>query len=112
MVGHTGHLRKMCDGEHLAGGRQLVQLVGDRLRCASADPRIDFVEDQHRDVFMSGKNALHRQHDPGQLAAGGDFAERAQRFARIGRDHELGVVDSLSREANAPAIHLYAPRIL
>lgn len=69
MVRHAGHLRQVSNGENLAHRRQPVQLICDGLGCPSAHSRIHFVEDQHGNVFMPCKNALHRQHDARKLTA-------------------------------------------
>ncbi len=45
---------------------------------------IDLVEDKGRDSIDGGQNRLHGEREPGKLAAGGDLAQRARLFPRIG----------------------------
>ncbi|MNN48572.1 hypothetical protein D3C81_1630590 [compost metagenome] len=44
---------------------------------------------------MPGKNTLERQHHPRQLATGCNFAQRPERFPRVRRNQEFGIVDAL-----------------
>ena len=59
---------------------------------AAADPRIDFIKHHGVPAACPGFQNLHRQHNPAQFAARGDFRHRLQRFARVGRHQKLNPV--------------------
>ena len=58
----------------------LADGVGDR----AADAGVDLVEDQRRGRAAVGEHHLQRQHEAGELAAGGDLHQRPGPGARVG----------------------------
>jgi hypothetical protein len=67
------------DDEHLVPLRHLRQGGTDRGRRGAADARVDLVEHQGRRCVRRrfvGEDEAESEHGPGELAAGGDLAER------------------------------------
>ena len=93
MIRHGGDLRQVRDAENLVALPDSGHLFRNSLRCPSADSRINFIENQSLRLVPVGKNALYRQHNPGELSAGNHLAERLQRLARIrGNPEFYGIV--------------------
>ena len=84
-----GHLRGMGDDENLDLAPQARQAVADRRRGGAAHAGIDLVENQRARAPDLGQRDPEREHEPRQLAAGGDAPDGAERRAGIGRDLEL-----------------------
>ena len=91
-VGLRGKLRGVGYAQKLragAGGER-VQLSAHLIAGAAGDAGVDFVEDGG--FIAVAEHAFHRQHDAGQLAAAGDLAQRARRFAGVGGDEEFDLI--------------------
>ena len=81
----------MRDREHLMIGGQRTQRVTDLLTDATADARIDLVEDQCRYTLLRCLRARQRQHDPRQLATTRDSRQRPRVVTRIQCDAKLDI---------------------
>ena len=79
-------------------GTDLLKLEADLLGGLAADAGVDLVKDQGVKIVFVGQRALDRQHDPRELAAGGDFRNRAGRLAEVGRDENLSRMVADRRE--------------
>ena len=94
LIGEGGDLREVSDAEDLLGAGESLELLADGFGCAASDADVDFVEDERarrgflfglgRGAFFDGD--LESEEHAGELAAGGDFNERLERLAGIGRD--------------------------
>ena len=82
-VRHCGDLGQMGDAKDLLSAGDRVQLFADTLGCNARNARVDLVKYQRLDRVVCGEYILHGQHDPTQLAAGGDAADAAKLLARV-----------------------------
>jgi len=101
-VAKPGELRQVRDDQHLVPVREPPQLLADHRADAPADALVDLVEDQGGHLVGVSQHALERQHDPRRLTTGGDFRDRAQRLAHVGRHVKLHLVDSIRAERQPP----------
>ena len=76
-VGEARDLRQVGDDEHLAGRGEPRQAPTDREPRLTADPRVDLVEHQRRDVVEIGQDASAREHHARELAPAGRLARAA-----------------------------------
>ena len=97
MVGARRDLRRMGHDQHLDGLAEPREALADRIRGGAADAAVDLVEHQARRRADLGQHDLERQHQAGELAAGGDLAERPRLLAGIGRDLERDPLGALAR---------------
>lgn len=63
--GDWGEVR---DAEGLAVRADLAHLVADGIRRFTADVGIDLIEDEHRDLVVSGEDGFEGEHHAGHLA--------------------------------------------
>ena len=82
----------MGDAQHLMLGAQLREQRADAIGRATADARIDLVEDQHAAGLGAAQRVLQRQEDARQLATRRYATQRARRLARIRRETKLGLL--------------------
>ncbi len=95
LIGARGHLRRMCDRDHLHAPAEPRQALADGVRNRAADAGIDLVEDQRRRRAAIGQHHFQRQQETRELAAGGDLHHRARPGAGIGLHPELDPVDAV-----------------
>jgi hypothetical protein len=69
-----------------------------------ADAGVDLVEHHDRHGVAAGEHDLHRQHHPGQLAAGGAAVQGPRRGARVRGEQQLDVVDALRPGGQPPPV--------
>jgi hypothetical protein len=94
-----GHLGQVGDHEDLVMAGHVGQLPPHGHRHRAPHPGIHLVEDQGRDPVHSRQNGLEGQHDPGELAPGGDLRELVRSEPRVERGQEAHAL-------GAPASHL------
>ena len=92
MVAQRRDLRQVRDAHDLMIRGDGTQFFAHDARRGAGDAGVDLVEDHGRDPVQIADDALHGQHDAGQLAAGGDLCEGLERFALIRADQELHAV--------------------
>jgi hypothetical protein len=83
--------------ENLLVAGNAAQLFGNFLSGSAGNTGIHLVENQGRNLILLSQNVLHSQHNSGQFATGGDFAQRLQGLTGIGRHiecHGIGSVGS------------------
>src|SRR4029078_81169 len=88
-------LRKVRDREHLRALGKAAEGLRDRMGRATADARVDLVEDDRRLARARVGDGAKREGDAGELAARGRLGHRGERQARIRPDEE--------RDGGAPA---------
>ena len=82
-IGVGGDLRQVGDAQDLVAPGERPQASADRVGAATADPRIDLVEDEDGRGVRLGDDPLDGQGDARQLAAGRDARERPGRLAGV-----------------------------
>ena len=87
-----GDLRQVGDAEHLAVLRYFAHHHRHALRHSARYARVDFVEDNRGQVFVAGYQSFQGEHHAGNLAAGGNLADRLHRHVLVGREEEHGCV--------------------
>ena len=68
----------------------------------AADAGVDLVEDERLARSVGRGQRLQREHDPRELAAGGDARQGPEVFARVRRDVELPLVDPAFASSRLP----------
>jgi hypothetical protein len=92
-------LRQMRNAQDLEALAERPEFVADHSRHPSADPRVDFVEDQRLPRLICRGERLEGEHHSRQLPAGDDTRQRPQLLARVWREVELPRVDPAFRPA-------------
>ena len=95
MVRRGGHLRQVCDREHLPVVPEGTQPTTNYFRHPTADAAVDFVEDEAGNVCRARGHDLERQSDPGKLATGGNLGQRTGWLSRIGRDEKGHLIEAI-----------------
>ena len=83
----TSHGRKlwqMRDAQHLLMAGKLCQLFSYLLCRPAGHAGVHLVKNQRSDLLLLCQHIFQCQHNAGQLAAGGDFGNWAQRFSGVG----------------------------
>ena len=84
----------MRDAQHLRPLAEPAQFAADDLGDGAADAGIHFVE--HHAAQLAGLGGdLHRERQACEFAAGGDLGERPQGLARVRRDAEFDLVETV-----------------
>lgn len=94
MLAAGGHVRQVRDANDLPGGGYRAEFFADGVAHLAADIGVHFVEDQYRHAVVLGENCFNGEHDTGDFAAGGDGAQWPGRFAGVGLEGELDVVQA------------------
>ena len=81
-----GDLGQVGDAQDLVGAGDRLELAPHDLGHAAADARVHLVEDQGLARRVRAGHRLQGEHDPAQLAAGGDARQRPKLLAGVGRD--------------------------
>ena len=87
-VRHRRQLWQMGDAQHLLTPADLSQFLRHLLGRPSTDAGVHFIKYQRADGLLLRQHVLQRQHDAGQLAAGGDSGNRPQILTHIGGHKE------------------------
>jgi len=88
-------LRHMRDRQDLARVCNRPEFLRDLFGDMSGDAGIDLIENHRRQILAADENGLECQHDPTHLAAGCRLGKRLNRFADVGRNHELDLIDAI-----------------
>src|SRR5258708_15792574 len=93
-----GDLRQMRDGEDLMIVRDTAHRLAHWKRHASANARVDFVEDERRDAIEPRENRLESEHDTRQFSAARHACQRTLVVAGIQRYAKLDRLRALSAD--------------
>jgi len=77
------YLGEVRDREHLGALGQATERLRDGMRRATADARIDLVEDDRRLAGARVGDGAKREGDTGELSARGSLGDRRERQARV-----------------------------
>ena len=103
-MGHAQHLLSAADTRHLL--RHL-------LRRPTGNAGIHLVEYHRSHAILLAEHILHGQHDPRQLAAGGDLVDRPQLLAHVGGHQEPHRVHAVAVQRLLRKVHgeAYLPHV-
>ena len=97
-VRHTGDLRQMGDAEHLLVVCDEGNALGDHLRGAPADARVDLVKDHARPARVArGDNGLNSERNAREFATRGNLLDGLFRLAHICREEHAEAVRAATR---------------
>ena len=105
-IGVRRDLGQVGDAQDLVPAGEGPQAPPDRVRAATADPRVDLVEDEDRRLVRLGQDALDGQGDPRQLPARGDPRQRPGRLAGVRGEAVDDLVDPAGIEGDGIAVEL------
>jgi hypothetical protein len=95
-------LREVRDAEDLEASRQTLKPGSDDVGDRATDSGVHFVEDEGLAGRVGRGQRLEREHDPGELPAGGNPRERFHVLAGIRRDIELRLLNAPFRPLRLP----------
>ena len=78
--------------QHLLLAGNLCHLLCHLLRRSTGHAGIHLVKDHSAQLFLLRKHIFHGQHNPGQLAAGGDLLNRTKLLPHVGRHQKANLV--------------------
>ena len=79
-----------------------AQRIANLQRDATADAAVDLVEDKRRDAAESREDRREREHNAGELAAGGNAREWSRIVTDVERDLKHDVFGAVSRNGLSP----------
>ena len=117
-VRHGGQLGQMGDAQHLLPAADLGQLLRHLLGRPAADAGVHLVEHQRADGLLLCQHVFQGQHDPGQLAAGGDPGDGLQILPGVGGHQEPDGVAAVGArlllpevDGKADLVHVQVPEL-
>jgi hypothetical protein len=97
--GSGGDLGQMGDAQKLVVGAKGGKFFSDTGGGLATDADINFVKNEGGNFVGGGENAFDGEHDAGDFAATGDFAQGLGGITGIDGDEELDIVRSMGTKA-------------
>lgn len=103
-VGAGCDLGEVADGENLSVCGEGLHFLADAASGLAGDAGVNLVEDEGGDGVGAVEECLEAEHDAGEFAAGGDFAQGAKGFAGVGAEEEFDLFEAVGAGAAAASV--------